>query len=160
MWVPFEGPSESMKDADKSRDKVFGTIQGEEEFFNDIGNSLEEAVEQVTVLKEKMAQGIVNGKDKMPMCAVDQFEGHSSRPVIRIFCTTGRAKLGMAAKRDELEVTAMWTAIHGPAIGRIAAVDDLFNIFQNDRSGFDIVFDNFVIVSKHLLYHIHESIME
>lgn len=160
MWVPFEGPSESMKDADKSRDKVFGLIQGEEEFFNDIGNSLEEAVEQATVLKEKMAQGIVNGKDKMPMRAVDQFEGHSSRPVIRIFCSTGRAKLGMAAKRDELEVTAMWTAIHGPAIGRIAAVDDLFDIFQNDRSGFDIVFDNFVIVSKHLLYNIHESIME
>jgi len=160
VWVPFEGPSESMKDADKSRDKVFGLIQGEEEFFNDIGNSLEEAVEQATVLKEKMAQGIVNGKDKMPMRAVDQFEGHSSRPVIRIFCSTGRAKLGMAAKRDELEVTAMWTAIHGPAIGRIAAVDDLFDIFQNDRSGFDIVFDNFVIVSKHLLYNIHESIME
>ena len=76
MWVPFEGTSESMKDADKSRDKVFGLIQGEEEFFNDIRNSLEEAVEQVTVLKEKMAQEIVNGKDKMPMCAVDQFEGH------------------------------------------------------------------------------------
>ena len=136
MWVPFEGTSESMKDADKSRDKVFGLIQGEEEFFNDIRNSLEEAVEQVTVLKEKMAQEIVNGKDKMPMCAVDQFEGHSSRPVIRIFSSAGRAKPGMAAKRDELKVTAMWTAIHGPAIGRSAAVDDLFDVFQNNRPRF------------------------
>lgn len=43
---------------------------------------------------------------------------------------------------------------------RGAAVDDLFNIFQNNRFGFNIVFDKFVIVCKHLLYHIHENIME
>lgn len=83
-----------------------------------------------------MAQGIVNGKDKMPVCAVDQLEGHGSRPVIRIFCPTGRAKPGMAAKRNELEVPAMGTAIHGSAVRRIAAVDDLFDIFQNNRSWF------------------------
>lgn len=136
VWIPFEGSSKGMKNADKARDKVFGFIQGEKEFFDDIGNSLEEAVEQVTVLKEKMAQGIVNGKDKMPVCAVDQLEGHGSRPVIRIFCPTGRAKPGMAAKRNELEVPAMGTAIHGSAVRRIATVDDLFDVFQNNRSWF------------------------
>lgn len=136
VWIPFERASKGMKNADKARDKVFGFIQGEKEFFDDIGNSLEEAVEQVTVLKEKMAQGIVNGKDKMPVCAVDQLEGHGSRPVIRIFCPTGRAKPGMAAKRNELEVPAMGTAIHGSAVRRIATVDDLFDVFQNNRSWF------------------------
>ena len=148
-----------MKNADKAGDKVFGFVQGEKILFDDIGNSLEEAVEQVTVLKEKMAQGIINGKDKMPVCAVDQLEGHGSRPVIRIFCTAGRAKLGMAAKRNELEVTAMGTAIHGSAVRRITSVDNLIDVFQNNRSGFIIIFNNFVIVSKHLLYHIHEIIM-
>lgn len=55
MWIPFEWPSKGMEDADKPRDKVFGFIQGEKEFFDDIGNSLKETVEQVTILKEKMA---------------------------------------------------------------------------------------------------------
>lgn len=71
MWVPFEWPSKGMKDADKPRDKVFGFIEGEKEFFDDVGNSLKETIEQFTILKEKMAQGIVNGKDKMPVCAVN-----------------------------------------------------------------------------------------
>lgn len=45
VWIPFERASKGMKNADKARDKVFGFIQGEKEFFDDIGNSLEEAVE-------------------------------------------------------------------------------------------------------------------
>ena len=49
----------------------------------------------------------------MPVGTVDQFEGHGSRPVVGILCATSRAKFGMAAKRDELEVSTMWTAIHG-----------------------------------------------
>lgn len=53
----------------------------------------------------------------------------------------------------------MWTVLHDPAIEG-PAVYDLFNIFQNNRFGFNIVFDKFVIVCKHLLYHIHENIME
>lgn len=78
VWIPFEGAFKGMKNADKARDKVFGFIQGEKKFFDDIGNRLEEAAEQVTFLKEKMAEGIVNGKDKMPVCAIDQLEGHGS----------------------------------------------------------------------------------
>ena len=47
-----------------------------------------------------------------------------------------------------------------PAIRRIPAVNDLINVFHDDRSGFYIVFNDFVIVSEHLLNHIHEIIME
>ena len=72
----------------------------------------------------------------------------------------GGAKLGVAAKRNELEVTAMGEAIHGATIRRIPAVNDLINVFHDDRSGFYIVFNDFVIVSEHLLNHIHEIIME
>lgn len=72
----------------------------------------------------------------MPVGTVDQLEGHGSRPVIRIFSATGRAKLGMAAKRNKLEAAAMGTAIHGPAIRRIPTVYDFFNVIHNNRSGF------------------------
>ncbi|CUX71337.1 hypothetical protein BN3589_01387 [Clostridium sp. C105KSO14] len=57
-------------------------------------------------------------------------------------------------------VTAMGTAIHGATIRRIPAVNDLINVFHDDRSGFYIIFNDFVIVSEHLLNHIHEIIME
>ncbi len=33
--------------------------------------------------------------------------------LIGILSATGGAKLGVAAERDELKVTAMWAAIHG-----------------------------------------------
>lgn len=65
MRVPFKRASKGMKYADKAGDKIFRFVQGEKEFFNDIRNSLKEAVKQVTVFKEKMAEGIVNREDKV-----------------------------------------------------------------------------------------------
>lgn len=58
MWIPTKRASEGMKDADKPRDKVFGFVQGEKISFDDIGNSLEEAVKQRAVFEEKVAQGM------------------------------------------------------------------------------------------------------
>ena len=85
--------------------------------------------------RKKRPEGIVDGEDQMPVSTVDKFKGHSCRPVIGIFSSTGRAKLGVATKRNKLEVSAMRTAIHGAPKRGIAAVDDLFNVFQDDRPG-------------------------
>lgn len=87
-------------------------------------------------MKEKMTEGFVNGKDKMPVGAVDELKGHSSRPVIGIFGTACRTKFRVAAERDKFKVTTMRAAIHGTTAGRITAVDDFSNVFHNDRSGF------------------------
>ena len=136
MRVPFKGAAKRMEDTDKAGDKIFGFVQREKEFFKDIGNSLKEAVEQGTVLQEKRPEGIVDGEDQMPVSTVDKFKGHSSRPVIRIFGPAGRAKLGVASKRDKLEGSAMGTGIHGATIRGIPAVDGLFNVFHDNRSRF------------------------
>lgn len=69
--VPFKRASKGMKYADKAGDKIFRFVQGEKEFFNDIRNSLKEAVKQVTVFKEKMAEGIVNREDKVSVGTVN-----------------------------------------------------------------------------------------
>lgn len=53
MWIPTERATEGMKDTDKPRDKVFGFVQGEKIFFDDIRNSLEKAVKQSAVFEEK-----------------------------------------------------------------------------------------------------------
>ena len=65
MWIPTERATEGMKDTDKPRDKVFGFVQGEKIFFDDIRNSLEKAVKQSAVFEEKAAEGFVNGEDEM-----------------------------------------------------------------------------------------------
>ena len=44
---------------------------GRKKFFNNIRNSLKEAVKQGAVFKEKMAEGIVDGEDQMPVGAVN-----------------------------------------------------------------------------------------
>lgn len=66
----------------------------------------------------------------------------------------------MAAKRDKFKISAMGTAIHDTTIRGIIAVDDLFNVFHDNRSWFYIVFNYFIIISEHFLYHIHEIIMK
>ena len=87
-------------------------------------------------MKEKVTKGFINGKDKVSVSAADQFKGHSSSSVVGIFSATGRAKLGVAAKRNEFKCSAMGTTIHGTAIRRVATVDNLVNVFHDNGSGF------------------------
>lgn len=47
-------------------------------------------------------EGFVDGEDKVSVGAVDEFEGHSRRPVVGIFGTAGGAELGMTAERNKL----------------------------------------------------------
>lgn len=60
-----------MKDTNKARDKIFRFVQGEKEFFDDIGNSLKEAVKQIAVFQEEMPKGLVDREDKMSVCTID-----------------------------------------------------------------------------------------
>jgi len=146
VGIPFKRASEGMEDADKTRNKVFGSVQGEKKVFDDIGNSIKEAVKQVAVLEKERPEGFVNRKDEMPVSAVDQLKRHSVRPVNGIFGTTGRAELGVAAERNEFQNSAMRTAIHGTPIRRVTTVDNLINVFHDNRSWFEVVFNNFIIV--------------
>ena len=60
-----------MKDTNKSGNKVFGFVEGEEKVLNDLGNSFKETVKELTVFKEKMAEGIVNGENKVSVRTID-----------------------------------------------------------------------------------------
>lgn len=65
----------------------------------------------------------------------------------------------MTTERNERKISAMRAAIHGATVRWLPIVDDLFDVFHDNRSGFNIIFNNLVIVFKHLLYYIHEIIM-
>lgn len=106
-----------------------------------------------------MAELFIHGKDEMPVCAPEQFKGHSGSPVIGVFCAAGGTEFGVAAERYEFESAALGAAVHGAAIRGVAAVDDLFDVFHDDRPWIYIVCNGFIMICKHSLYHIHEIIM-
>jgi len=74
--VPFEGSAECMKHTDKARDKVFRFVKFVEHFQKDTAYSLKETVKERRVFKEKVAEIIINGKNKMAMGTTDQFKRH------------------------------------------------------------------------------------
>ena len=54
----------------------------------------------------------------------------------------------MAAERNEFEVPAVRTTVHGTAKRRITAVDHLINIFHLSFSGMKSIFNFFIMVCK------------
>lgn len=134
MWVPFKRTAEGMEDAEKTRDKIFRFIQGKEKVFDDIGDCIKKAVKEIAVIKEELAEGLVDCENEMPVSTVDEFEGHGGRPVIGIFSAAGRAEPGMAAERDKFEITTVGTAVHGAAKRRVTASYDFVNVFHDNRS--------------------------
>lgn len=65
----------------------------------------------------------------------NELRGHAKRTYLIVLVAAGRTEAAVTTKWYELEVTAVRTAIHGTAIGGIAAVNHLINIFDYRRSG-------------------------
>ena len=55
MWIPLKGAAKGVKNTDKTGDEVFGFIQGEKEFFNNIRNRFKKTVQQVAVFQGEMS---------------------------------------------------------------------------------------------------------
>ena len=64
------------------------------------------------------------------MSAVDELEGHCLSPFYRILGTTGGTEPGMTAKRNKLEITATWAAIHGSTKGGITTINHLVYVLH------------------------------
>ena len=83
---------------------------------------MKEAVQEGTVLKKKVAEIIINGKNAMAVLDTDEFERHTGGAFHSIFVATRRAKTAVTAKRNEFEVPTMRTTVHGTAKRRITTV--------------------------------------
>ena len=82
---------------------------------------------------------------------VNQFKRHGGRAIHRILVTASRTETAVAAKRNELKFSAVWTAIHSATKRRITTVDHFFDIFHLRRSGMKSIFDFLIIVCKNSL---------
>nr|WP_330397873.1 hypothetical protein [Lachnoclostridium sp. An169] len=76
---------------------------------------MKETVQERTVLKEKVTEIFINSKNTMAVLDTDELERHTSSAFHSIFVTAGRAKAAVTAERNKLEVTTVWTRVHGTA---------------------------------------------
>ena len=76
---------------------------------------MEEAVQEGTVLKKKVAEIFINGKNAMAVLDIDEFKRHTGGSFHSIFISAGRTKATVTAKRNKLEVTTVRAGIHSAA---------------------------------------------
>lgn len=151
MGVPFKRTAKSMEDTDKARDKVFGLIDLMEHAHDDTADSLEKTAQERAVLKEKVPELFVNGKNKMAMGTADELERDLRCAFDRVFITAGGTKLGMAAERNKFKLTTMRAFVHGSTIGRIPTIDHFFNSLHNNLTRMENIFYFFKMLFKNSL---------
>ena len=101
---------------------------------NDATNSVKKAIKERTVIEKERAKFLVNGKNEVSVCTVNECKGHFCGTLNGVFVTTGRAKFRMATERNEFEFTAMGAAIHGTTKRRIATIYHFFYVFNDRRT--------------------------
>ena len=112
---------------------------------------MKEAVQERTVLKKKVAETFINSKNTMAVLDTDELERHTGGAFHSVFVATGRAKTAVTAERNEFEVPAVRTMVHGAAKRRITTVDHLIDIFHLSFSGMESIYDFFIMVCKDFL---------
>ena len=70
------------------------------------------------------------------------------RTELILFVSAGRAKTAFTAKGNKFKIATVRTAIHGTTVGRVTTMDHLVDIFNDSRTGMELVNDVFIIISK------------
>lgn len=76
---------------------------------------MKEAVQVGMVLKEKVAEIFINGKNAMAVLDIDEFKRHTGGAFHSVFISAGRTKAAVTTKRNKLEITAVRAGIHSAA---------------------------------------------
>ena len=95
---------------------------------------MEEAVKKGAVLKEKISEVFINGKDTVAVSAGKQFKRHTGGAFLSIFNTAGGAEPGVASEGDKLHVATMGAGIHRAALGMVAAKEHPVHVGDNNRA--------------------------
>ena len=122
MGIPFEVPAKSVEDHDISRGEIFGLVELEKHTGDDTGDRMEETVQERAVLEEKGTEIFINGKDAMAMADIDELKKHRGGTFHGVFISAGRTETAATTERNEFQLAAVGTAVHGTTKGRIAAV--------------------------------------
>ena len=76
---------------------------------------MKETVQEGAVLKKKVAEIFINGKNAMAVLDIDEFKRDTGGAFHSIFVSAGRAKAAVTTKRNKLEITTVGAGVHGAA---------------------------------------------
>ena len=107
---------------------------------------MKEAIKQRTISTKEDTEFFGDGKDTMPMNALNELKGHRSSALDRIEIAARGAKAALAAERNEFERTTRRTPVHCAAEGRISTMNHFLDTFKNNRACFQGVLDFFVMI--------------
>lgn len=110
---------------------------------------MKEAVQEGAVLKEKIAEIFIYGKNAVSVLNTDQFKRHTGSALHGIFVSAGRTETAVTTERDKFKVPAVRAVVHRTAKRGVPTVDHLINIFHLSFSGIKSIFD--IMVCKDFL---------
>lgn len=135
MGVPLQRASESVKDADETRNKIFGSVDLVEHAKDDTSDGNKKAVEERAVFEKEMAQLLIDSENTMPVGALNQFKSHGIGTLLRVFDTAGRAETAFAAERNELQHPTFGAGVHSAAKRRVTTVNHLVDVRNDGLTG-------------------------
>ena len=160
VGIPFQVSAKGVKNHDKTGSEIHGFVLFEKHAGNNAVNSMKKAVKEGAVIQEKIPELFVNGENTVAVRGIDEFKGHGGSALHGIKVAAGRTEAAVAAERDKFQLSAVGTAVHGTARGRVTTVDHFINIFHLRISGVKSILYFFVMVCKNILKYVHETIMQ
>ena len=85
MRIPLKVSAKGVEDANEAWSKEFGFIVFMKQTKDNTTDGGKEAVKERTVLKKEGTEFFGDGKNAVPVLYIDDFEGHGSVPVNRVF---------------------------------------------------------------------------
>lgn len=120
-----------MEDHDKTGSEIHGFVLLVKHLGNNTVDGMKETVKQCPVIKEKLPQVFVNGKNAMTVGGIDQLKGHGRSALHGVKIAAGRAEAAVATERNKFKLSTAGAAIHGPTKGRVATVDHFIHVFYH-----------------------------
>lgn len=134
MGIPFEIAAEGMQRADDSRSKGLLMILAVKPVGNDLGRCFKKDSKQAAVPSEKLTELLGDGKDNVPVAAVDELGRDRICSVSLVSRTAGIAEAGFTAERHKAEVIAVRTAIQSIALFQIPTMKHFLNLGLHNRA--------------------------
>lgn len=134
MRIPLEVTAKSMERTDDTRSKGFLMIERVHPVSDHLSRSLEQKIKKGAVLAKEFTKLLWNGKNNVPVAAVDQLCRDRIGTIGLIGGAAGIAETGFTAERDIVEMIAVMTVVKSIALFQITTIKHFLDFVQDNRA--------------------------
>jgi hypothetical protein len=134
MRIPLEVTTEGMERTDDPRSKGFLVIERVHPVGDHLSRSFEQKIKKGAVLSKEFTKFLGNGKNNVPVAAVDQLCGDGIGTIGLIGGAAGITETRFTAKGDKVKAFAVMTVVESITLFQITTIQHFFNFILNDRT--------------------------